>query len=234
MWCTGNVDYTDFFEGDRSKFFQDTDSILDAFDEACHRVGPAKCAFWAPSPTAIQDRRATLLSHLKDNPVIIPAWSTPTGPEMPVVVTYTDAQILLRTILYKPLGSVARLAAVYAGLERGDGLPFYDATSAYRSDDPVSEQLCAIADVPATEPQETPHEEDAYSAIMCSDGVPVGDDMGEWEAYVERLKGVSRWAGTANIYFRLPCAGRSVRPKWRVVPQGMMISPFPPWILKMA
>lgn len=137
------------------------------------------------------------------------------------MITYSDAQILLRTILYKPLKSVERLARVYAGLERGDGLPFYNATSAYRSGDPMSEQLCAVADVPATEPQETPHEADAYSAIMCSDGVPVNGTVKDFEVYLERLKSVSRWAGASSLYFRLPCVGWTVRPKWRVVPKGM-------------
>jgi pimeloyl-ACP methyl ester carboxylesterase len=216
----GNVDYTDFFEGDHANFFRDTDSILDAFDDTCHRAGPVKCAFWADNPTAIQERRASLLEKLKDSPVVLPAWAAKTGPEMPLVITYSDVQILLRTMLYKPIKNVERLAQVYAGLERGDGLPYYDATSAYRSGDPMSEQLCAVADVPATEPQETPHEEDAYSAIMCSDGVAVNGTVKDFEEYVEKLKSVSRWAGVASLYFRLPCAGRTVRPKWRVVPQG--------------
>jgi pimeloyl-ACP methyl ester carboxylesterase len=223
----GNVDYNDFFEGDRANFFQDTDSILDAFDEACHRVGPDTCDFWASSPAAIEERRAKLLGQLKSRPVILPAWAAGTGPEMPRVITYTDAQVLLRQILYKPLGGgVERLAAVYAGLERGDGLPYYHATADFRSEDgvPMSEQLCAVADVPATEPQETPHEEDAYSAIMCSDGVAVEDTVEEFEVYVEKLRSVSRWAGVSNTAFRLPCVGRSVRPKWRVVPQGLSVS----------
>ena len=70
-------------------------------------------------------------------------------------------------------GGGADLTELSADVERGDGLPYWEATAMYRDGDGLSEQLCAVADVPATEPQETPHEDDAYSAIMCSDGAPV-------------------------------------------------------------
>jgi hypothetical protein len=147
---------------------------------------------------------------------------------MPRIITYTDAQILLRTVLYKPLASVQWLAAAYDDLEGGVGLAFYHAVRQLYQDGgqvgmpPMPEQRCAVADVPATEPQETPHEEDAYSAIICSDGAPL-DEMGvdDFEKYVDKLKSVSWWAGAASIAFLLPCVGRKVRPEWRVVPAGV-------------
>jgi hypothetical protein len=218
----GNVDYTDWFELDHSLFVKNADSVFDAFDEACHNAGPAKCHLWAHSPSAVQERRDNLLESLKRNPVLVPAWATPTGPDMPLLVTYGLVQLMTRGMIYAPLANAPRMARIYAALERGDGIPYYESAAelARATGGPLSEQLCSVTDMPATEPRETPMELDALSAIMCSDGEPVSDTPDEFARYVQKMRAISRWAGAASVYFRLPCVGRTVRPAWRFVPGG--------------
>lgn len=219
----GNVDYTSWFEQDHSRFVKDADAIFDTFDEACSSAGPEKCDLWAPQPDGVRERRDNLLKALKQKPVLIPSWATPTGPELPILVTYGLLQALTRGMLYKPLATAPVMARIYAALERGDGMPFYDTVLAELGNDgdPMSKLLCSITETPATEPKETVHELDAFPAIMCSDGVPVNDTPEELAQYLEKIRGVSKWIGAANMNFRLPCVGRTVRPEWRFVPQGM-------------
>lgn len=209
----GNCDYTDWFNLDHANFMSDTDLIFDAFDTYCHKAGPKKCAFWDESAQAIQDRRSALLESLKMKPILIPAWSRPTGPELPVLATYSKVQLLTRTVIYKPIAKFPNLAEVYAALERGDGLPFYDMVTDGGSPDSDTD-LCTLGDTPATMPQEKGTEEDAFPAIMCSDNVPLNYTADEFAEFGKRLQGVSRWAGAANLLFRVVCLGKTVRPKW--------------------
>ncbi|KAF4983222.1 hypothetical protein FZEAL_1325 [Fusarium zealandicum] len=212
----GNVDYHDWFNLDHGNFLTDTDLIFDGFDKSCHRVGPDKCAFYADSPQAIQQRRSDLLANLKESPVLIAAWSHPSGPELPQLITYSHIQRLTQTAIYSPLKTFPRLAEVYAGLERGDGAPFYDMLRESGGEGLESGKLCSLDDTPATMPLETVMEIDAFPAITCADsGAAIGPPE-DFEVYLDKLRGISRWAGAVNINFRLSCVGRNVRPKWRV------------------
>ncbi|KAH8737991.1 Alpha/Beta hydrolase protein [Ilyonectria robusta] len=209
----GNCDYHDWFKLDHANFVSDTDKIFDAFDSACHKVGPDRCALWAESPEAVQNRRGDLLARLRISPVVVPAWSHPSGPELPALITYSKLQRLTQTILYKPQTQFQRMAHVYAALERGDGMPFYDMMREHATDEPG--QLCLLGDTPATMPQETGTEDDAFPAIMCSDNEPVTDTPEEFEQFANKIEGISKWAGAVNLLFRVVCLGKTVRPKWR-------------------
>ncbi|CAM1505419.1 Fc.00g110560.m01.CDS01 [Cosmosporella sp. VM-42] len=217
----GNCDYHDWFNLDHVNFLSDTDSIFDAFDHFCHKAGPGKCALWASSPKSIQQRRSNLLDSLKKAPVVIPAWSHPTGPELPELVTYSKLQLLTRGVIYKPIAKFPRMAEIYAALEQGDGLPYYDMFT--EGDELASADLCALGDTPATMPQETGTEEDAFPAIMCSDVDGIDESAEEFERYAERIQGISRWAGAANVFFRSVCVGRTVKPKWRFSDGKLML-----------
>ncbi|KAI9905004.1 hypothetical protein N3K66_001533 [Trichothecium roseum] len=217
----GNVDYNDWFHLDHGNFVADADLIFDAFDAACHRAGPAKCALWAETPAAVLDRRAAILEGLKLRPVLIPANATlpggdddgNEGPAMPELVTYSRLQRLTRGLAYRPLFYAERMAAAYAALERGDGLPFYELANS--EDGPSAPgDMCSVGDGPeGLVPTST---EDAFSAITCSDSEPMDSGVEGYGEYVDKITGISRWTGAASSFFRVACAGRSVRPKWRV------------------
>lgn len=217
----GNCDYHDWFELDHTRFLVDTDKILDAFDHACHQAGLEKCALWAKSPEAIQNRRAALLEKLKISPVIVPAWTLPSGPELPEVITYTKLQRMMQTVLYSPQRMLLPMARIYEALERGDGLPYWEMVRNGSEDDDEPKNSCSLGETPATLPQETGAEIDAFPAIMCSDNSQVTDTPAEFSEYVKRLTKTSRWAGAVNLYFHVLCLGKTVRPKWEF-DEGMM------------
>ncbi|KAF5027239.1 hypothetical protein F66182_655 [Fusarium sp. NRRL 66182] len=210
----GNVDYYDWFNLDHGNFVSDTDKIFDAFDEACHKVGPQNCAFYAGSPKAVEQRRSNLLAQLKRSPVILPAWAHKSGPEMPQLITYSHLQRLIQTSIYSPLKKFPQLARVFAALEKGDGVPYYE-MMLYGRNKKHEGDMCELADTPATIPLETLMELDAFPAIMCLDSTPVTETPQEIESFFKRITGISRWAGAANAMFRLACVGRQMRPKWK-------------------
>lgn len=213
---SGNVEYHDWFNLDHGNFMSDADVIFDAFDKACHKVGPEACALHAETPEAVQRRRTDLLERLRASPVLIPARSHPSGgPDLPRLVTYSDVQRLTQRCIYSPLVKFPQLAGIYASLEAGDGGPFYDMLVESGGGAPENSNMCSLADTPSTSPLETAMELDAFPTIMCLDSAAVEKTPEEFEAYLGRLKGISRWAGAFNINFHLSCVGRKTRPKWR-------------------
>lgn len=210
----GNVDYHDWFNLDHANFVSDTDKIFDAFDIACHKVGPIKCAFYAKSPQAIEKRRSDLLAHLKKSPVLLPAWSQESGPDLPVLISYSHLQRLVQTSIYAPIVKFPQLARVFAALEKGDGVPFYEMVLEMSRNMALEGDMCELGDTPATTPFETPMELDAFPAIMCSDSKPVHESPQEIAEFFDRITNNSRWAGAANANFRVACIGRKTRPKW--------------------
>ncbi|ODA80107.1 hypothetical protein RJ55_03065 [Drechmeria coniospora] len=210
----GNVDYREYFGTGARHYLDDADTIFDAFDSACHGAGPKKCALWASTPGAIQKRRTDLLERLKRRPIIIPAQSRESGPEMPEQVTYTKLQRMTQGLVYAPIWTFKTMAQVYAALEAGDGLPYYDLATAMKNS-PGSELLCERTDTPATRPRETQEEQDAFPGIMCSDSDGSMTSLGDFEQFAETLSESSRWMGAAFADLGAGCAGRSIRPKWR-------------------
>ncbi|KAM0346455.1 hypothetical protein ACHAPU_005520 [Fusarium lateritium] len=210
----GNVDYHDWFNLGHENFVSDTDKIFDAFDTACHKVGPLKCAFHADSPKAIEKRRSDLLAQLKRSPVLLPAWSLDSGPELPFLITYSHLQRLVQSSIYNPIRKFPQLAAVFAALEKGDGEPFLKMVLE-SPNKALNGNMCELSDTPSTMPLETAMEWDAFSAIMCSDSKTVTDTPEELAEYFDRLTNKSRWAGATNTNFHVSCIGRKTRPKWK-------------------
>ncbi|KAK5990010.1 Serine protease Hip1-like protein [Cladobotryum mycophilum] len=210
----GNVNYKGWYNVDIALSIADADLILDAFDRSCHEAGPRKCAFWASSPTKVQQQRAALLESLKKKPVIIPPGARESGPKMPELVTYSKVQIMSRGMLYKPLELFDQMAEIYAALEKGDGLPYYDFAH-QGGDDEGASGSCEVNKIPTNMPRESSAEPDVFGAVMCSDARPLNDTAEEFAEYAETISHVSRWTGAASAVFRATCLGRTVRPKWK-------------------
>ncbi|KAK0730168.1 TAP-like protein-domain-containing protein [Lasiosphaeris hirsuta] len=214
----GNVDYKEWYYGSYINFLHDTDKVMDAFYEFCHQAGPLRCAFYAPTPQLIRIRLDTLLSTIRMTPVLIPpSPASPSGPDMPELVTYSKVKRMLSTALYQPVYRFRRVAAVLAALEHGDGAPYHAYTAPERPSLPT---FCPADDtlVPPFNPGDPGPDEDtpdAFPAIMCSDAEVFNESVSEFEAYALRLQEISSAAGAVQTAFRLSCVGRSVRPKWR-------------------
>ncbi|UNI14096.1 hypothetical protein JDV02_000768 [Purpureocillium takamizusanense] len=215
----GNVDYREWFGDGLRNYLSDADKVFDAFDAACHAAGKDKCALWASSPQAVGHRRSSLLDALKMRPVLVPANARPSGPELPERVTYSRLQRLTRALVYSPLYSAPTMAQVYAALEEGDGLPFYDVVTLLAEQlrggaGGGSRPLCSLTDTPATMPLETPAEPDALAGIMCADARAAAS-LDEFEAYTRGLRRSSRWMGAAHADLGAACVGKTIASKWR-------------------
>ncbi|KAI0162629.1 alpha beta hydrolase fold family [Pestalotiopsis sp. NC0098] len=216
----GNVDYQDWYANVQLNYLEDADKIMEAFFEFCSRAGPEKCAFYEPTPEAIEERFLGLLSTLRKTPVLIPAGADGTQLAMPELVTYSKLQNLIRGCMYKPIYRFPALARAMAALERRNGVPYYQ----LRNEDEGGPAptppagFCAVNETMPGVPAVPEHSEDAFPAIMCADGEAVPD--ADWtpdsfQTYFEQLQRISRYAGASNAQSKLSCAGRSVRPKWR-------------------
>jgi hypothetical protein len=210
---SGNIDYYDWFNLDHTNFFADADKIMDGFHTSCYTAGPQKCAFHAESSVAVQKRLQKLLTSLKMSPVLVTG-AEQAGLYMPELVTYSKVQRLISRTFYKPHFKFEKLAQVFADLEEGDGLSFLSMWADFESG-PGPRGFCSLNDTSPYVPMDVDYWDDAFAAIMCSDGEPLDETPAEFEKYADRILGIGKATGAANVYFRVACAGRTVRPKYR-------------------
>lgn len=208
----GNVDYEEWYNSAHINSVRDADAVMEAFYELCHKAGPKSCAFYGPSPADIKERHLAVLERLRVQPIIyMPVNGANSA--LPELVTYSKIRKLAATSLYRPNYYFPQLAEVLAGLEQGDGAPYYALVT--RFGQPFSD-VCSVERVPPTEPLTSEHEgsEDGFPVILCADGKPLAQDPREFGDFVGEMEGISKTAGAIVAKDRIACAGRTVRPKW--------------------
>ena len=183
---------------------------MEAFYELCHNAGPEDCAFYAESSQAIKTRLDTLLENIRKYPIIIP--DSPSGPDMPELVTWSKVKALVNTALYQPVLIFARFAKVLKALEEGDGMPYWNFTTGGNRPTPV----CSVEASPSDKPVVEEGTDDAATAISCADnwGTHRGS-LEDLEDYARHLDEASSAAGDVNAMWMLNCLGRHVEPKFR-------------------
>lgn len=207
--CAGNVDYREWHWHTYVNFLHDTDKVMEAFYEYCHKAGPSSCDFYASTPAAIEERLQSLLARIRKYPIIVSA--TQSGPDMPQLITWSHLKRLISAALYRPVFMFKTLAKVLKALEDGDGVPFYQLMKSENSTPPI----CSIEAIPPNVPRLEEGNADAFPAILCADSPPMEDTVEDFAAFVEELMQISSAAGDVNALFRLACVGRKIRPKWR-------------------
>lgn len=209
----GNVDYEEWYNSMHINAVRDADSIMQAFYNLCHQAGPLKCAFYGPSPDDIEGRHLALLERLRVQPIIYMP-SSGTASVLPEIITYSKIRKLTATSLYRPNYYFPHLAEILAGLEEGNGAPYYAFITRYGL--PFSD-VCSIEQIPPTQPLTTESEgsDDAFPLILCADGEPLPEDPRDVEEYVSALGSISKSTGAIVARDRIACAGRTVRPKWK-------------------
>ncbi|RFU29511.1 hypothetical protein B7463_g6837, partial [Scytalidium lignicola] len=212
----GNVDYNEWANRAHTHFLHDTDAVMAAFYELCHKAGTSQCAFYEPTPVAIQNRLESLLQSLKTHPRIVSTASSDYSGADPVpeLVTYSSLKRLISTSLYRPIQLFPELARVSAALEAGDGAPFLDLAGAWGLRRKQFSCDCGLP--PDLEiPDDSEGTDDAFRAIMCSDGLGADDTVDGFTRYAEDLMQMSSAAGAVNVLFRLACVGWKAKAKWR-------------------
>lgn len=188
-------------------FLADTDKVMDGFYFHCHRVGPELCAMYDSSPANIEDRIDTLLEDLRIHPVVVPASSSKTRPE---IVTFSKLRQLIVSCLYRPIITFPLLDKVLAALEKGDGLPYIRLTA---TDEEL--QLCKAESQDPAELSEIPGSADGGTAVLCTDAAPLEGGVEAFAKYVKVLEGISKVAGAAMGGMALVCAKWPIAAKWR-------------------
>ena len=206
----GNVDLGEWHGAPRFNFLHDADRVMEAFYELCHAVGPKRCAFYAETPKAIEQRLDALLEEIRRHPVIIP--DSPSGPDLPELVTWSKVKMLVNTALYQPVLIFETFAKVLKALEEGDGMPYWNFTTGGKPPTPICEVEVVPSDVPLVEEGT----EDAGNAISCADkwGSHRGS-LEDFEDYARHLGEASSATGDVNALWMLSCLGRIVEPKFR-------------------
>ncbi|VBB71908.1 Putative protein of unknown function [Podospora comata] len=217
----GNVDYVEWYQGGYINFLHDTDAVMEAFFTHCHRVGPLRCAFYSPTPSQTKSRLFSLLTSLRESPILVtpPPSNLSFSQQPPEIITYSRILHLLSTALYQPHLRFPLIAPVLSALESRNGLPYLAYTSPANNTSP-STPLCLSESLPPSTPLPSPSEgtPDAFPAIMCSDASHHPLTPSEFAAYALILQNISYSAGAVQSEFRLSCIGRTVRPKWELSP----------------
>lgn len=203
---------------------------MQAFYTYCYSSGPLICSFHTSSPLLIEQRLESLLNNLKIHPVIVPVPLTTEG--FPQIISYSSVKRLISSALYRPILLFPVLAEILAALEKGDGLPFLRFTERDGLRVPfIPDASCGGGSGgDGSEGDEMPEidgSDDAFKAVMCTDGGEMKDTVEEFQEYTRGLMEVSKSAGAVQSQdFRLSCAGWKVRAKWRFTGTFYILPPF--------
>lgn len=207
----GNVDYQEWYNNMHINAVRDADSIVEAFYNLCHQAGPSKCALAEQSPDEIRERHLAILERLRVQPIVYMP-SDRTDSVLPEIITYSKIRQLTSTSLYRPNYYFPHLAEILAGLEAGDGAPYYAFITRFGL--PFSD-VCTTEQIPPTQPLNSGDEgnDDAFPLIMCADAEPLPRDPRDFIEHVRETVEVSQNTGAIVVRDRIACAGRTVRPK---------------------
>jgi hypothetical protein len=200
----------------------DTDQVMNAFHYFCHKAGPANCDFYAPTPLTIENRLDKLLDKLRIHPVIVPAAKN--SVDLPELITYSSLKRFISAALYRPILLFPPLATVLAALEMGDGAPFLDLVRAQGMREPFSCE-CDGSGIPPKAPLELESYDDAFRAIMCTDGGGMNETVEEFKEYADHIMKQSKAAGAVNVLFRIACAGWTTKAKWAFTGNSCFFAP---------
>lgn len=148
--------------------------------------------------------------NLKLRPVTATAPAGTMG--VPEMVFYSSVKRLISATLYRPILMLPQLATVLAALEEGDATPFVSYVISQDSRIPFS-----CKDEREGHPDDTTAagSDDAFEAIMCTDGPHTPGNLGDFEMYAEDIQRQSKAAGAVNTLFKITCAGWDNPAKWR-------------------
>ncbi len=122
MVLDGVEDSSDYYNTAWMRGLNDTGKIMSKFFEYCSAAGRDKCALNIDNSTSSEIRGLveSLISSLHQDPVAV-AGDGPRGPE---IITYSDAMMMIRTLIYRPLDYFPEMADLLADVVHGNGSAF--------------------------------------------------------------------------------------------------------------
>ncbi|EJD50925.1 alpha/beta-hydrolase [Auricularia subglabra TFB-10046 SS5] len=196
MIIDGVIDGAKWQPGKMADCIEDTDAIMDQFYEGCVKAGRSRCAVWEPTPRAVARRLDRALDALKQEPIPLPF-----HPGGPTTLTFNRvAAYIFQTGLYFPSFGFTKIADAAWAIETRNASHFADFTLTKSFDD-----------VPVWM-----RDNDAFSAVMCTDFPPLNDTLAEEVADLKTANRLSRWGGpyfAAQIRFQ--CGAWKIQAKHR-------------------
>ncbi|KAK7451804.1 hypothetical protein VKT23_012483 [Stygiomarasmius scandens] len=184
----GVVDAEDYYSTGWDTSLRDTSAALQDFFDFCFEAGPSKCAFYAPSPSLIEQNLFDLYSALRKKPIPVRT-STSYG-----LVDYARLRETIFTTLYSPYAKFVDLAESLADLKSGNGTKLFmmsekEAFQCTCSPDPFGINI-----------------NDAQTAILCNDGKPIPGTYEDAVRFYEEALEFSEWSSVWTG-IRLSCSG---------------------------
>jgi hypothetical protein len=162
---------------------------------ACAEAGPAACALHEPTAEAVKARTDKIFDSIKAHPIALLSNSNGTSASDYGILDYRIVRGLVLLYLYSPYSIAApALARALAGIEHGNGKPFFDFASAliqgvdFKCD-------CGMEQSPLVFPE-------ALLAVACSDGDVVDDSLEELQKHYEGMANSSSFAELWDIRIR--------------------------------
>jgi pimeloyl-ACP methyl ester carboxylesterase len=194
----GVVDSHEYYAGTWETAAWDTDAAITSFFRFCYKAGPDRCAFYADSERAIENRYRSLLSHLKDNPISV---SDENVVEIPQFATWNQLRVAHFQASYNTEALYPKLSHVLLDLENGNGSSLLQLAGAIPCYD------CDKSKIKATDTM-------ARTAISCADADARFNltNVKEFKELLQARTGMSEYAGDFAAALNLFCR------KWTFLP----------------
>ncbi len=219
----GNVNLPETF-GDMMGYVtatRDVDQAADFFFEACSRAPSANnsdgCAIYEKTPAAVRARFDAIANKTLANPPVFSADDA----DFPAIATWSGVRAFFAgMVLHQPDPGFRSSRSCSRPLEAYNPAAATAAKMPTIVDQYLGEGTfpsnCAVVDdnVPLDYSIFNPSA-DANFAINCANAEPVGVRAEDFVAWVDVLKKLAPEYGDTVAAWRLLCAGRKTRPKWR-------------------
>jgi hypothetical protein len=174
---------------------QDTEKVVEYFYRSCFEAGD-KCALSRPSDTEWEDmkKRVDALITQAD----LQPFAVLQGNEIIIIAGREFRSVFTRPI-YSPLDSFDRLARILSGALEGNFTLFLE---------DLAEAAPKLHDICDPPDGSTIAEDDAFNAIVCSDGEDATHlGISYFQSYIEELKSQSPTLGVEWSAFRFTVSG---------------------------
>lgn len=151
------------------------------------------------------------------------------GPE---IITYSDAMLMIRYLIYKPLDEFPKMADLLADLVHGNGTAFAEyKRDSHKATCPLSgvkvERHDCKGGLQNFESCQPSDDRATTQEILCSEGIDLsGKTKEDFRGIVKALHEQSKWLGVFWSTIPMPCIHWKARSKWSITGGWIPICQF--------
>jgi len=183
------------------------DKIEDFFFTSCHKAGPEDCPMYMKTPAEIRARYQTIIDRIRHSPLSV--YRNINDTTTYGLLDYTAIRGIFFKAFFKPRTRFKPFAQALVELENGDGWNMFGI-----ADDKSNRIECPSCDKQKGR-RAWEEGDEASTAIRCSEGDVVEDDVEELTRRYEVM--ASQFSSYADIWVwsRVRCVGWKVQAKLR-------------------